>query len=219
MHELSHFLRTRWQEILVLGIALQAMIAALFTANLLLIVLVFAGVLTLVVLSFVIAERVNRQNTRNRIGESIAFQVPRRGLIFTVGRQIETITLALDQQHPQFLGLICTDATEPQADGLIARYGFDAEHAHKRLVDPLSIDEIHRTCTTLLEWMQAQGLAKNDIAVDITGGLTTMSVGVFSAAEDVRIDSQYVISQYDVQNHPIPSAQRGVFVVHYPNEG
>ena len=54
-----------------------------------------------------------------------------------------------------------------------------------------------------------------DIAADITGGTTTMSVGVFSVTEDRLVDSQYIRSQFDEQNKRINGTQEAVFVSYY----
>jgi len=214
MDELRRFIRGRWQEVLLLGIALQAVMSAIFTFNpvIIAITLALAVLLGLVVVG--LSAQMRRRATRT-VGESAAFKVPRRGIVFTIGMQTDTVRLALTEQKPEFVGLICTARSETQADAIIEELGLDETHAHKRNIDSGDIREIRAVTAHLIDWLQGQGLKPGEIAVDITGGLTTMSVAVYSMAEDMQIDTQYVRSQYDEDRRPIFGTQEGVFVSRY----
>jgi hypothetical protein len=219
MHSLWRFIRSHVEEILILGIAMPLIVGALATGNLLAAaVLLVVSIVALIAL-YGLADRVARRRKPRSIGESAAFKVPRRAIIFTVGRQIDTIVLAIDQQHPELIGLICSTVTEPYADDIIARFGLDDEHVRKRVVDPWNVREIHAETDGLIEWLLGRGLPREAVVVDVTGGMTTMSVSVFAATEDRLIDSQYVRSEYDQQNKPIPGTQEGIFVSRYSISG
>jgi len=191
----------------------MALSAAMLGQWLLAIGVLLGGILVMVLI-YMLAERIARRPRRRHVGENVAFKLPRRGIIFTVGRQVETITFALDRQQPELVGLICTDATEDFADAVIERMG-NTDRTRKRLVDPQNIREIRNTTDALIDWLLERGLSPREIVVDVTGGMTTMSVGVFSAADERRIDSQYIKSDFDERNRPIPGTQEGVFVVRY----
>jgi len=148
-------------------------------------------------------------------GENIAFQVQRRGLIFTVGKPPDIVRIALRRQRPEYLALICSDWTEDVANQLRREFDFDEDHFKKEIIDPWNINEIRSKTEIILSWLAEKGLRPEEIVADITGGTVTMSVGVFSATEEKRIDSQYIRSQYDEKNKPIPGTQEAVFVSRY----
>jgi hypothetical protein len=158
---------------------------------------------------------VQQYRRRPRRGENVAFQVPRRAVVFTVGGQSSTIEYALETQKPELMGFLCSQRTEHVADGIIARYGLDKGCYKKELVDPQNIIEIRAKTEFILEWLSQKGLAPGDVVIDITGGMTPMSVGAFSVAEERRIDSQYVKSDYDANNRPIPGTQEAILVSRY----
>jgi hypothetical protein len=215
MKRLINFIKTRWEEILILGVFLQLFVWTLTTGNLLIILAVSTSAILLVVLVYIAVERVGHRKTQKVRGESTAFTIPRRGLIFTIGKQTDTVAFALENQKPDFIGLLCTDVSEPFADDLITTFSYDSEHVRKRIVNPYDIRETHQISNLLIDWMLEQKLGSHEIAVDVTGGLTTLSVGVFSAADDRRIDSQYIRSKYDSQNRVIPNTMEGVFITRF----
>ncbi len=211
MSELKHFLRQRWEELLIAGIWLQAVIAAAFTGNWVVFVVAVLGGMALIVAVFVSIGWWKRRNIPI-YGENEAFSVPRRALVFTVGGQQHTIQFALKGQQPQWLGLICSKGTEPIADGIIAVSGLPEDHIQKEVVDPWNVVDIRRQMSSILDWLHFHQVAADEIAVDITGGTTIMSVAAFSAAAERQIDCQYVRSDFDADNKPIARTQRGVFV-------
>jgi hypothetical protein len=136
-------------------------------------------------------------------------------LIFTLGKQIDTVAFAIENQKPEYVGFVCTEVSEPFAHELIKSFGFGPDKVRKRIVDPFDIRETYQVANLLIQWLLDQKVNAREIAVDITGGLTTLSVGVFSAADDHRTDSQYIRSRYDENNHVVPNTMEGVFVTRF----
>ncbi|MBM4429601.1 MAG: hypothetical protein FJ026_04530 [Chloroflexi bacterium] len=214
MNSLVRLVRSHWAEILVSGVFLQSLIAAIFTLNPRIILITALGGLAMLVVVFGTVAVVQRRRSPMR-GENTAFQVPRQGLIFTVGYQSATIRIALDNQKPTFVGFICSAQTEQVVDNLVAEYGYDAEHCKKDIVDPQNFVEIRTKTGLMLDWLAGKGLQPVNIAADITGGTTVMSVGVFSMTEERRVDSQYIRSAFDENNRPIPGSQQAILVSRY----
>ena len=214
MAGLDHFIRFHWREIVVVNIFPQCVIAALYSFKLsILMSTVFVG-LALIAFVFGLVWILSKQKSPLR-GEIVAFQEPRRGMIFTVGLQPHTIRLALEHHRPDYLAFVCSSASEPIANELADEFRYNADHYKKELVDPQNIKEIRAKTGMILDWLAEKGLETDEIAADITGGMTTMSVGVFSVTEDRQVDSQYIRSQYDEQNRPIKNSQEAVFVSRY----
>ena len=214
MNQLRGFLKSRWDEILVLGVALQLILWAITTGNLVIILAVTVSMIVMVLLIYGITEKISNRRKPKSLGDNIAFQVSRKGLIFTVGKQTHTIEYAIAQQRPEFIALICTDVTEKEADEIMEKFSDDPEMVRKRLVDPFNLEEIRTTTQILIKWLE-QKMPKDSIAVDITGGMTTMSLGAFLAADEFQIDSQYVRSNYDLDNKPVVGSQDGIFITRY----
>lgn len=153
------------------------------------------------------------------IGEGEAFSVQRKGLIYTSGKQTDTIRLSLEKQRPVYVGFLCTKVSEPYIDELIRAMGFDEDKYSKKIVDQQNIVEIRTETKLIIDWMLSENMQNNDVAVDVTGGMTTMSVGAFSMAEELKIDTQYIKSDFDENNKPIKNTQIGVFVRRYAVTG
>ncbi|MBU4320217.1 MAG: hypothetical protein KJ739_03925 [Nitrospinae bacterium] len=150
------------------------------------------------------------------IGGGEAFEVQRKGIIYTAGKQTDTIKLSLDKQQPVHVGFLCSKESEPFVDELIRAMGFDEDKYIKKIVnDPENIVEIRTETKLIIDWMLAKNMQSNDVAIDVTGGKTTMSIGVYSMAEELKIDTQYIKSDFDENNKPIKNTQRGVFVKRY----
>ncbi len=217
MRELKVFFRTRWIELLIAGVWLQSVVSAAFTGNLALLAITTLGGLALLFLIFSLVGRL-QQHSPPSYGLSEAFEISRQALIFTVGRQKETILFALEAQRPVWLGLLCSRDSESIADEIIAIAGLDEEHVEKEIVDPWSVLEVRQKMAFVVDRLNRQGVRREQIAVDITGGTVIMSAAAFSVAAEQRIDSQYVRSEYDDQNRPIPKTKRGVFVTRYEGQ-
>ncbi len=153
------------------------------------------------------------------IGGGEAFEVQRKGIIYTAGKQTDTIKLSLEKQRPGYVGFLCSKVSEPFIDELIRAMGFEDDKYSKKIVDPQNIVEIRTETKLIIDWMLAKGMLINDVAVDVTGGMTTMSVGAYSMAEELKIDTQYIKSDFDEKNRPIKNTQQGIFVKKYTDKG
>lgn len=214
MRELKDFFRTRWIELLIAGVWLQSVISAAFTGNLALLAITTLGGLALLALIFGLAGRFLRPKPPD-YGDSEAFGVPRQAVVFTVGKQKDTILFALRAHQPAWLGLICTRQTEALAGEIATAAGLDAYHVQEEIVDPWSVVEVRDKTLFILDWLERRGVERAKVAVDITGGTAIMSAAAFSAATERQVDCQYVRSDYDDDNRPILKSRRGVFVARF----
>lgn len=182
-----------------------------------LILIVLAGLFVIGVFVLLIKARAEILNRRTspRIGGSLAFSTRRKAIIFTVGKQSDTIELCLRHQKPELVAFICTSGSEQFADMLISTSGLDSESILKRVVDPWDIGEVCDAARRALGWISGKGVSSSDVVFDITGGLTTMSVATFLIAEENKIDSQYVKSEYDETGKRLPKTEEAVFIKTY----
>jgi len=60
--------------------------------------------------------------------------------------------------------------------------------------------------------MARKGLQKEDIAVDITGGTKTMTIGAFSVSEENEIDSQYIFCREYLNNKCVNGTQVALLI-------
>ncbi len=217
MQDLQRFFRERWPELLIAGVWLQSVVNAVFTGRLTLIGLTLFGGLAVVALVFWLA-RWMRRPPRPDFGGSEAFRVERQALVFTVGGQKDTILLALRAHKPAWLGLICSRATEAVAMQVAAESGLEAEQIQKEIVDPWSVTEVREKLGFILAWLDGHGVTTEQVAVDLTGGTAIMSCGAYSLVAERQIDCQYIRSDFDENNKPIPGTQRGVFVARHERQ-
>lgn len=195
MVQIPAFMRFHWLKILVTYVMVPSSINAIYSLNPTILMWTFLIELGLVAIAVIAMALYNRRSHSSH-SRNEAFQVPRKGMIFTVGNQLDTIRFAIDHQKPKFIGLICSAETEGKANMLKDEIGLDEEHVMKKEVDPKNIDDIRAMTISILNWFRSKGLHESEIAVDITGGLTTMSAGAFDACEKQKIDSQYIFSKY-----------------------
>jgi hypothetical protein len=214
VNELTRYFRSRWLELLVAGVWLQSVVSAAFSGSWVVFALTTVGGLVVLLAILAVVGRV-RGRKKALYGASEAFHAPCQALIFTVGRQKDTILLAMEVQQPSWLGLICTRQTEELAHEVAQASGFDAEQVQVELVDPWSVVEVRAKTAFLLDWLARHGVPPRQISVDITGGTSIMSAGAFSMASERQINTQYVRSDYDQDNQPLPGSQRGVFVAQF----
>lgn len=211
MNELARFLRSRWVELLVAGVWLQSVVGAALARDWSLLAITGLGGLILLGLIFWLVERL-QQKRSTPVGFGEAFQVPRRGLILTVGGQKETALFAIESQKPEWIGLLCSWRTETVALEIIEDSRLPFDRVQKEIVDPWDIVDVREKMETLLKWFARKGVLAAEMTIDITGGTTPMSVGVFTVAEEWRVDTQYIRSQYDEENKPLPRSQEGILV-------
>lgn len=211
MIQLPGFLRIGWVKGLITIVFVQAIINAIFTFNpviLLGILITEAAILAVV---YIILTLQHRRQPPMR-GENTAFQYPRKGLIFTVGGQDDTLRISLDKQKPSFIGFVCSNQTRDKACQLSNELGLDVDHYKIEEVDPRDIHEIRTKTRLILDWMIKKGLQPADISIDITGGTKTMSVGVFLIAEEEHIDSQYIFCRQYVNNKCVNGTQEALLL-------
>jgi hypothetical protein len=213
MDQLFHFLRSQWQEIAIPGIWIPIVITAITTGDATFIILSLIGGALLMVALYSLLDKLKKRWQPTFGGE--ASGIPRKGLIFTVGLQAETIDYALAGQNPQWAGFLCTEQTLGVVDRLMASQQFPPDHWRREIVDPRDIIDVRAKTHALLDWMIRQGLKLEEIALDPTGGMTPMSLGAFSVAQERQIDCQYVRSRYDEQNRPIRGSQELIFLSRY----
>ncbi len=215
MTQLKLFIRNRWDEILITCVYLNAFVASIFTWDISKVLLVSLGGLALLAIIFTVRWLLQRRQMPMH-GESIAFQVARKALIFTVGLQKDSILLAVKHQSPQYFGFICTEKSEAVTNELMEALGCNNENSIKKLVNSNDLKDVRTETGLILDWMASKGLKAQDICADITGGTTPMSVGVFSMTEERKIDSQYIFCrQYDEKNRCVNGTQEAVFISRY----
>lgn len=176
------------------------------------------SVLVLIVIVVIIKVVLSKIAGQGSTEPNPAFEIPRKGVIYTAGKQTDTIRFSLDKQRPQYVGFICSKISEPYVDDLIRMMQFNGNNYSKKVVDPQNIVENRTETHLLVSWMLTKGLKSSDMVVDVTGGMTTMSVGAFSMAEELKIDTQYIKSDYDM-NKPITEKMSGIFVKRYSDVG
>lgn len=177
--------------------------------------ILMGSILVLVIIVIAIKIVLTKFFGQASVGKSEAFKVQRRGIIYTMGMQTDTIRFSLESQKPVYVGFLCSKASEPFVNELIKTLSFGEDKYNKKIIDPQDIIEIRVETNLIIDWMFANGLKGSDIVVDVTGGMTTMSVAAFSIADELKIDSQYIKSDFDDKNRPIKNTQRGVFVKRY----
>jgi hypothetical protein len=159
---------------------------------------VFAGYAVLLFLVFWLSELMRSRQERIRtVCENEAHGMKRRALIFTVGGPDVLMKWAIQKTAPAFVGFLCTDWSMETALRVIADCSLASDRRQSKLVDPRRAESIAEATRDLLRWLRMQGVKDDEIAIDVTGGLTTMSVAAFAVAEQESIDTQYVISDYD----------------------
>lgn len=201
--------RERFKEIVLTSIYLPTLVNFATMGNVSY-VLFFGvgGAVFYVVLSCIIDRKFGR---RIRVGESPAFKISREGIIFTVGMQEFTIKFALENQKPAYTGFVCSEKSFEVAEKVCKDFSIGEDRKKSKTVDPWDIKDVIKETKMLIEWMLEKGISRERIVVDVTGGLTPMSLGAFLAAMEYNIDCQYIKSEYD-DNKPIPGTQEAILI-------
>jgi hypothetical protein len=174
--------------------------------------ILIGSILVLIFIVVVIKVVLSKFAEQGSVEPSPAFEILRKGVIYTAGKQTDTIRFSLDNQKPQYIGFLCSKMSESYVEELMRAMGFDENNYQLKPVDPQNVVENRTETQLLVSWMLSIGLRSSDIVIDVTGGMTTMSVGAFSMADELKIDTQYIKSDFDENNKPIKNTQRGVFV-------
>ncbi|MFZ4504461.1 MAG: hypothetical protein ACOYM1_10975 [Methylovulum sp.] len=115
-----------------------------------------------------------------------------QGLIFTVSRD-DVPLWVINQVHPTHIGLLVTDASWDKGE-LIKQKVAQQTVFISTIYDPDNPEETHRKANQVIQQMKEANI--HEIAIDITGGKTPMSLGAFMAAEENGCDTIYVTTEY-----------------------
>ena len=164
----------------------------------------------------------DQRKTRNNLtlGEIVAFRKAREGVIFTLGlRSAEkgsVIYLVHEALKPKFIGFLGTPETKSVLEGIVRELNLSDESYKAESWGITEVDEGKTKTLLVIDWMHRQGLRDKDIVLDITGGTATMSVAAFMAAQERRIDCQYIQSRYDaIKNEHIKETQKPILITNY----
>jgi len=149
--------------------------------------------------AFLKKEQIKHWFSRNQfphIGQSTDASSRWDGLVFTLS-QTETPKWVIKTRSPRYIALLASEQSAENAAQVeqYARQQGVAVITKVLLADPDDLQEIRQEVKHLIMRLQQKGC--ENIAVDITGGKTTMSLGAFMAAEEAQLPSLYVSSQYD----------------------
>lgn len=221
MRTLKIFFKDKWLEIAVIAIGIQLITNAVsvFLGNRpLLTIFTAIGLILLIVL---VTSAYDIMKTRNKIiGGGVDFNLKRRGIIFTIGLKSHdansTAMKVIKKLSPHYCGFIGTDKTMEANIGKTIAQAIDLKEGfyREKSVDPTNIKEIKEDTIHLIQWMLDKGLSKCDIVVDITGGTAIMSVAAYIAADENKIDTQYIYSDFR-DNKPVEGSQKALMVSKY----
>jgi len=221
MYTVANFVKNKWLEIAIVAVAIQLITNAfsIFLGNNpLLIFLTALGLILVIVLVTIILDAMRR--SRRIIGVENALEKGRKGVIFTIGLKSNEVNSPamkiVDKLKPQYLGFIGTEKTiEANIGKTIAETnGIKSEYFREKSVDPTNVKEIKEDADHLIQWMLANGLSKEDIVVDLTSGTAIMSVASYIAADENKIDTQYIYSDYR-DNKPVDGTQKVLTISSY----
>lgn len=167
-----------------------------------LVVSIFSLILTLVALfAYFNKERIKNWLTQNRfphIGEMTDDETQWDGIVFSISHA-DTPKWVIESRKPTVIGLLATQQSKASAEEI--RQSALAQGV--KVLDMIYIDnpddikEVQQETLHLINRLQQQSC--EHIAVDITGGKTPMSLGAFIAAEEARVTSLYVSSEFDAK--------------------
>ncbi|MBI3013668.1 MAG: hypothetical protein HYY65_01080 [Candidatus Tectomicrobia bacterium] len=222
MRILRAFFREKWLEIAIVAICFQLItnaVSVLLGNRPEVIVLLALAILLLVAVVASGADMI--RSHRALVGEALALDIPRRGVIFTVGLRSHeddsTVLKVFRALRPEFCGFLGTNRTERErvVEGIVEKVGLGLDRYKMISVDPTNLRSIRDDIAHLIRWLQSKGLDERAMVVDLTGGTAIMSVAALMAADDLRVDSQYIASEFDANNKPIPGTQRALVVTSY----
>jgi hypothetical protein len=221
MHDLILIFREKGPELLLGGwigfiFGIVPALVGNYPSTLVVIALVFGFLL----LIYFWIRAVRQSHDNLTLGEIIAFKKARRGVIFTVGlRSAEkgsVIYLVHEALQPEYIGFLRTPQTESVVKEIIGKLNLQAGTYKTEAWEITEIGEGKTKTSLVIDWMRKQGLRESDMVLDITGGTATMSVAAFIAAQERRIDCQYIQSRYDeTKNVYIKESQKPVLVTNY----
>ena len=149
---------------------------------------------------FIRRENIRGWFVRNRFpdvgGELIAQSEPIDAIVFLVSKT-EVPRWVLRQLRPAQVGFVATAQSLKNAQVLDA----EARAAGLRVHQTIEIDDPDDPADTRQAVMQMINRLRDaeakEIAVDLTGGKTPMSLGAFMAAEELAVQTIYVAADFD----------------------
>ena len=156
MYRIINFIRTKWLEILVMGILFPCLIAILFIHP-------FIGGLFVVIIFFAVflvhMFDTYKQKKNPIVGKGETAGIPKKGLLFTVGFQGSTIEFAIAlQEHVEYFGFICSKDTEDIAQNIVLKKNIDEDRYRLKTVDLQDLNEIRLETQVIVDWMMKKGL-------------------------------------------------------------
>jgi len=215
-----NYFKSQWESVLITVIWLPTILTVLMSGYIIFgIVLTLIGLLVLWIIYSLIEkfkklELEKLEKMQPTFGGS-ASNIKRKGIIFTVGKQVDTISYSIKGLSPSCIGFICTKETFNIINPATFLANYNVDSLKYEIVDPIDINDIRTKTKIIIDWMLKNGLENKDIALDPTGGLTSMSLGAYSAAYERQIDAQYVLSDFDNNNKPIPNTQKLMLLSSY----
>ena len=130
-------------------------------------------------------------------------------LIFTVSRS-DIPNWMIANYKPKVIGLVGSTEYSKSVDAIKEEAEKQGIKVHRRILEnPDRVARVNEEAIEIINAIQQDGFEK--IAVDITGGKTPMSIGVFLAAEEHGLDSLYVSADYD-KGVPIASSIKAILL-------
>lgn len=223
MQSLRRFFAEKILELIFTGVVLQLILAGvvLVLANRPTSIFVLALSVLVLMLIFIGGKELLARRKRPQVGLIDVEQTPRKGVIFTIGpRSVEpdsVVRLVFEKLKPDFVGFLGTPKTEEGrvVETLCEGLKLTAAKCKSERWEPTAVREGKKKTEIVIDWMLEQGLSEKDIVLDLTGGTATMSVAAFMAAEERRVDSQYITSEADARKQVIHGSQQTVLITRY----
>ena len=129
-----------------------------------------------------------------------------QGIIFTVSRK-EVPLWVIKQINPRAIGLLSSESSRNAAQEIrvFAQQMGILIIEEEVINDPDDPAEVNRKAKKIMHELKDKGL--DEMAMDITGGKTPMSLGAFMAAEEMGVDSIYVTTEYKDKKPDITTAK------------
>jgi hypothetical protein len=221
---LQRFIQEKWLEIAIVAICFQLLTSgvALYLGDRPLTLIVTALMVLLLIAVGTVA--VEQWRARNRItgGEFHWGTEVKKGLIFTLGLRSHedsgTVMKMIRTIKPTYLGFIATQATAKNnvTASIVNKCGLKDGEWREKMVEPTNVTEIRDDTKHLINWMLSLGVSSSEILIDLTGGTAVVSVGAFMAADEAKVDTVYVYSDFK-DNKPIEGSQRPLRIASYGN--
>lgn len=148
------------------------------------------------------------RNQFPHVGENLTDNGYWDAMIFTVSRP-QVPEWVMRTYEPRYVAFIASRQSTESAE-LLQTVAADMRRqvlAPYILQDPNDPKETREACSHLVSRLKRLGARR--IAVDITGGKATMSIGAFMGAEETGVDTVYVSTRFDEDlKRPDPSSAK-----------